>query len=403
MRKLIVLSLDAMFDADLAWGDTAPFWQDFLKNSAGCTQVKTVFPSLTYPAHVTLMTGCRPMTTGIGQNQPFQPCRAPENRVWYWEEDDVRVPTLFHAVKAAGGDSAAILWPVTGKSRVIRWNFPEVLALPGENQVMKMLRYGTPGWILKMEMKHGKKRKSTGQPDLSDYAMILLQDLLRTRRPTLSCVHLVDLDEMRHQHGVMSPEAMAANARNAARVEAVWKQMQETPGYEDAILCVVSDHGQADITRTVRLQHELHKRGLYGVQVQSCGMSAYLFASEEKAQAAANLIQAEGEALGVAHVYDRQELDALGCAQGPVMAVEACPETVFADALDERKREKATHGFGPGHAAENCLLLARGKGINAGTYLPPIPMEDVAPTLAGLMGIALPTAEGKDHSKELLK
>ncbi len=403
MRKLIVLSLDAMFDADLAWGDTADFWRDFSARSAGCTKVKTVFPSLTYPAHVTLMTGCRPGVTGVGQNQPFQPCRAPENRVWYWEEGDVRVPTLFDAVKAAGGDSAAILWPVTGKSRVIRWNFPEVLALPGENQVVKMLRYGTPGWILKMEMKHGRKRKSTHQPDLSDYAMILLHDLLRTRRPALSCVHLVDLDEMRHQHGVFSPEAMAANVRNAARVEEVWKLMRQTPGLEDALLCVVSDHGQADITRTVRLQHELHKRGLYGVQVQSCGMSAYLFASEEKARAAARLLHSEGEALGVAHVYDRQELDALGCAQGPVLAVEACPGVVFADALDERKREKATHGFGPGSAAENCLLLVRGKGIKAGAYLPTIPMEDVAPTLAGLMGISLPGAEGKDHSKALLE
>ena len=63
------------------------------------------------------------------------------------------------------------------------------------------------------------------------------------------------------------------------------------------------------------------------------------------------------------------------------------------------KREKATHGFGPGHPAENCLLAVRGRGIREGVTMPAMPMRDVAPTLAGLMGIRLPQAVGEDHSQ----
>ncbi|MBR7175170.1 MAG: hypothetical protein IKD50_12175, partial [Clostridia bacterium] len=74
----------------------------------------------------------------------------------------------------------------------------------------------------------------------------------------------------------------------------------------------------------------------------------------------------------------------------------------FTDGLDENKREKATHGFGPGHKAENCLFAVMGKGVKAGYELPSMPMRDVAPTSAGLMGIPLPTAKGRDHSRELL-
>ena len=89
----------------------------------------------------------------------------------------------------------------------------------------------------------------------------------------------------------------------------------------------------------------------------------------------------------------------VGCVAGPDLAVEAAPGVVFADGLPQAKREKATHGFGPGHPAENCLLAVRGRGIREGVTLPEMPMRDVAPTLAGLMGVRLPQAEGTDHSR----
>ena len=43
-----------------------------------------------------------------------------------------------------------------------------------------------------------------------------------------------------------------------------------------------------------------------------------------------------------------------------------------------------------------------GKGIRSGVQLPSMPMRDVAPTIAGLMGISLPAAKGMDHSPEIL-
>ena len=103
-------------------------------------------------------------------------------------------------------------------------------------------------------------------------------------------VHLVDLDEMRHHHGVDSPEARQAMARNEARVERVWRAMQETPGMEDALLVLVSDHGQADVNRTVCLADVLREAELDGfVQVQSGGMSAYLFGGAEVLSQAADV------------------------------------------------------------------------------------------------------------------
>lgn len=405
MRKCVLLSLDALYKEDLSRFGEGSFLGDWLAHAAVCTQVKTVFPALTYPAHTTLVTGCDPASHGIGQNQPFQPGISAENRAWYWDAAKVKRPSLFDAVAGAGGRCASILWPVTGKSRAIRWNFPEVLALPGENQVLKMLQYGSAPWILRMELLHGRKRVSIHEPHLSDYATLLACDVIRRHQPELTAVHLVDLDEMRHRHGTHAPEAGEALDRLAGRVETVWQRMQRTPGMEDALLALVSDHGQADVTRTVNLTRALAQAGMgdsFGVQ--SNGMSAYLIptAADAQSEPLAAYLRGHGEALGVAHVYDRRELDRLGCIAGVALAVEAAPGVVFSDGLPQAKREKATHGFGPGHPAENCLFAVRGRGIREGAALPAMPMRDVAPTLAGLMGVPMPRAEGHDHSAELL-
>lgn len=405
MRKCVLLSLDALYDADLAHFAPGSFLGDWLAHAAVCTQVKTVFPALTYPAHTTLVTGCDPATHGIGQNQPYQPGVDAPMRAWYWDARQVKRSSLFDAVSAQGGRSASILWPVTGKSRAIRWNFPEVLALPGENQVLKMLAYGAAPWIVRMELLHGRQRVSFHEPHLSDYAAILACDVIRRHQPDLTAVHLVDLDDARHHTGTHSAEASAALDRLAARVEHIWQQMQQTPGMADAFLALVSDHGQADVSRTVNLTEALRPAGLTAsFGVQSNGMSAYLYPSTPNADPAplAAFLAENAAALGIAHVYPRTELDALHCISGPVLAVEAAPDVVFSDGLPQAKREKATHGFGPGHPAENCLLAVRGPGIRQGTMLPAMPMRDVAPTLAGLMGVPMPQAEGKDHSALLL-
>ena len=401
--KVVLLSLDAAFDQDLPLLREQPFFGEFLAHASGCLHVRTVFPALTYPAHTTLITGTDPCRHGIGQNQPHRPELEPSMRPWYWEAAEVKVPSLFDAVKEAGGACASILWPVTGKTKSIRWNFPEVLALPGENQTWKMLRYGTPLWILRMELRHGSQRVSLREPHLSDYATILLKDVIASHAPDLSAAHLVDLDDTRHHTGVNNRETRQAIKRLDRRAKEVWDVMRLTPGMEDAALCLVSDHGQGDVRQTVCLGEALERLGLGSAfSVQSNGMSAYLFlrqadGEEHLPELEAFLRQHLAE-LGASKLYGPRELSAMGAVKDVPLAVEAAPGVVFEDGLPQAKREKATHGFGPGHPAENCLFALRGPGIKEGVWLPDMPMRDVAPTLAGLLGVELPQAQGVDHS-----
>ena len=405
LRKAVLVSLDAFFDADFQYLRPDGGLSAMIREGTVCRQVKTVFPALTYPAHVTLITGCDPADTNVGQNQPFQPDTPGPQRVWYWERKFIAVPTLFDAVRTAGGKSCSVLWPVCCKNPAVRWCFPEVHPLPGENAVLKILRYGTPLFVVGSERRFGSLRSGISEPGLSNYASAITLRAIRKKKPDLTAVHLIDLDEMRHHHGTFSPEAVDAIHRNEDRLTEFRRALQETPGMEDALLIAVSDHGQSDISVTVNLTGLLQKLGLseeFGAQ--SNGESAFFFALRENAdpERAMALLSEHREEAGISRFYSRQDLDRLHAVGGVSFACEAADRVVFSDRLDENKREQATHGFGPGHKAENCLFTVWGKGVRAGLELPSMPMRDVAPTIAGLMGIPLPTGKGTDHSREIL-
>jgi len=83
-------------------------------------------------------------------------------------------------------------------------------------------------------------------------------------------------------------------------------------------------------------------------------------------------------------------------------AVDGEVGVAFEDDMPEAKLEKATHGYGPGHPAENCLFFLSGTGIMPGARIPHMPMQDVAPTLADWMGLPLPDAVGRSRRDEMV-
>lgn len=405
MRKVLLVSLDAFFEPDIDLLPPNGAISRILHEGTWCRKVETIFPALTYPVHVTMVTGCEPEETGVGQNQPFQPDIPKGRRHWYWERKYIRVPTLFEIVREAGGRCCSILWPVNCKNHSVSWCFPEVHPLPGENTVLKVLRFGTPPYILAGEKRFGHLRKGIEEPWLSDYAAALAGDTIRRRQPDLTALHLIDLDHTRHHCGTFSPEAAEAIRRLDHRVGDLIRVMESTAGMEDALLVLVSDHGQADITKTVNLKEAMNRLiPEIPLLPQSNGMSAYFFPEKEipDPDSLIPLLEEHQEELGISHVYSGTELKRLHAVSGPVLAAEAAEGVVFSDSLDPEKREKATHGFGPGHPGDMCFFAVYGRNIRQGMELPSFPMKDVGPTIAGLMGLPFPTAKGTDHSAEIL-
>jgi predicted AlkP superfamily pyrophosphatase or phosphodiesterase len=397
--RLLLISLDGLWEKDFSLLVGLPYIGQMIRSGVSCANVQTIYPALTYPVHATILTGCRPDLHGIAHNQPFSPDLTPAYRPWYWEASQIKRPTLHQLIHEKGGNTASILWPVTGKSPYIHWNFPEVLALPGENQTLKMLHYGSALWILAMEARYGRQRKSIHQPDLDDYAALLAEKLLLSRRPPdFLSLHLVDCDEMRHLYGADSPEAKESIRRLDRRVGKLLTALDRRRLGSDTVVAIVSDHGLFDVSRSVSLDDALQKAGLGGIcRAQSTGMGAYLhFASSaaDNMERILMFLEENRNSLGILRIYNTQELAKMGAGQEIRLAVEAAPDVAFVDDLALEKRAKATHGFGPGHPAAQCLFVLKGPGIRKGEILPNARMEDIAPTLMRALSYNMPSAQG---------
>ena len=388
--RLCMISLDAVAKPDADRLLSLPALSALAKGGVFCDNVRTVYPTVTYPIHTSLVTGCYPDAHGIGHNQPLQPDTPKNMRAWYWDVGEVRVKTLHQAAREKGMDVASILWPGSGKNRRdIRRNFPEVLPLPGENAVVKMLQYASPVWILRMELLYGKTRKSIRQPDLDDYAALLCEKLYASRRPPeVLTVHLVDCDAMRHRCGTDSEEAHAAMERLDQRVGRIVEAVKRAGLYEDTLFCVVSDHGQQDAPHGIMLDAEL--RAACGARAQSLGMGAYVFGDD--LTAAWRALDRHREEWGVGRILGEEELRALRAPENVRLAVDAKPGYCYIDAPGETRGE---HGFSLDCPQARTLLWLSGPGIAKGRRLDRADLVDIAPTLAKALGLSLPGAEGR--------
>ena len=73
-KRVMIVSFDAVGAKDLEYLQTLPNFQRFFEQAALCSHVNSVCPSLTYPAHTSIVTGRMPKNHGIEQHKnPAQP------------------------------------------------------------------------------------------------------------------------------------------------------------------------------------------------------------------------------------------------------------------------------------------------------------------------------------------
>ena len=414
--RLVIISLDAVFAADAEFLLSLPNLGELAGEGVFCERAQTIYPSLTYPIHVSLLTGCYPDRHGVGHNEPFNPHLKSGRRPWYWDERYIQVETLFSQASCAGRDCAALLWPVTGHSRHIRYNLPEALALPGENQVLKALRYGSTGWLLRTELAYGRRRRGKGRAALDDYVTLLAETLIarqyapgerlgrahdvlpapsgrQKHMPDILALHLAECDEARHRHGTFSSQAREALERLDTRVGRVLEALRSREAREDTVVCVVSDHGHADVSGTLPLDAWLAANRV-PARAQTLGLGAYLRLNRGDYHPVLNALRENMEQLRIRHVYTREELRGMNAPEDVLLAVE--PEECIEYVDDENAlAHAATHGFGPDHPAAQCLLWLSGPMFRRGARLPACNLVDVAPTLARAAGLSLPQAQGR--------
>jgi predicted AlkP superfamily pyrophosphatase or phosphodiesterase len=428
---VLMISIDGMkpeyvTQAD-AHGLRVPTLRGLMRDGVYATGVTGVWPTVTYPSHTTLVTGVAPAEHGIDSNTLFDPERAFDG-AWYWYAQQVRVPTLWQAARAAGLGTASVGWPVTVGALGIDYLIPEYWrggspgATTGPSDRALIAALCRPDGLLD-EMQQrlgpymmGNETSVAGDEIKTTYAV----DILRRHKPAFMTLHLSSLDQTEHETGPFSPQANATLEAIDAMVARLAAAAREAD--PSTAILVVSDHGFAQLTHHVNLTIPFLKAGLIqmsddadsdsddrsivGWKAQlwlAGGMAAVMLhdpGDEQAAQQAGALLRklAADPNNGIAAVLDRGEIKKRGGFPDAAFVVvfklgyyAGTEET--GDLVTPIDGPHGGHGFSPEFPEMRSSFFLAGPGIARHRDLGLIDMRQIAPTVAALLNVPLPTAK----------
>jgi predicted AlkP superfamily pyrophosphatase or phosphodiesterase len=425
---VILISIDGLkpeyvLDAD-AHGLKIPALRRFLRAGTYATGVHGVVPTVTYPSHTTLITGVSPARHGIYANTTFDPLRK-NSGGWYWYAEDIKVPTLWDAAADAGLVTANVHWPVSVAAR-ITWNLPQYwrAGTPDDRKLLRIL--ATPGLLDALEKELGPYADGidetiTGDENRAKFAARLIE----LKNPAFATIYLTALDHEQHASGPFSAQSNATLERIDAAVAAILASIQRTYG-DRAVVCIVSDHGFVATDKALNLAVAFRNAGLieFGPPAASSASSSEQIKSwkamiwgaggssaivlHDKNDAAtkskvADLLArlAADPVNGIDRIVPESELRARGGFSGAAFLVALRPGYVTGDAVSGEIVTPSTsirgmHGYWPDQPEMNASFFILGPGIPAAHSLGLIDMRAIAPTLAQILGLPLPSAEGKN-------
>ena len=427
-QPVLLISIDGMRPDYVTQADDhhlrIPALRHIMASGAYAEGVIGNLPTVTYPSHTTIVTGVWPDQHGILNNQRFDPERKLAG-AWFWYADLIKVPTLWSAGQAAGLHTASVGWPVTVDSNAIDYNIPEywrtpslgVPANPDDRLLINSISrpYGEVTRIAARTdtpFMMGNDTSIAGDEVKTIYSL----DILKQHRPDFMTIHLSSLDAEEHLHGPFSAEANADLESLDGMVQRL--ASQELANYPEAIVVIVSDHGFASVEKDVNLAVPFIQAGLIRIGQNSRGASSVVswqaepwpagcvapiilhdpsdMATQDKVKQLLRDLAAD-PSNGIDAVLDHGATAQLGGFPDATFLVTFkvgyCNGGGLAGPLVTPAFEAGAHGYNMATTPEmRSSLFMMGKGIAVGRDLGLVDMRRIAPTLAKLLNVALPTA-----------
>ena len=405
--KVILLSVDALSTSEWEQIQCLPNFKRIMDNGTYSNQLISVYPTQTYTVHTTMVTGNYPDKHGIYNNHFLQPFVKAEKQAFFWYQHQIKSPTIYDLVKENKLKTCGLLWPVSGKSS-IKYNLPEILALENESQVLKVLKNGSPLYIMNMERLFAKQRVGNEQPYLDEHIKRCLIYTIKNQKPDLSIVHLVSLDAAKHQHAVESSEVYKA----LENMDRIIGEILDAANDEFTIF-LVGDHGHFTIDKVVHLNNLLQDANLldgetkqWRAYIQSMGGSAALHVKEgdrEAEKLALQILNDNRDLCGIEEIYNISQLEELHFGYDCKYVIEGKIGYSYKEDLGEvlvqdfkaLGKKYATHGYNPNKDNYSCIFMTMGNGINKNQKIGQINMVDIAPTISHVMGLEFYPCDGE--------
>jgi predicted AlkP superfamily pyrophosphatase or phosphodiesterase len=408
-----------------ARGMKLPYLRSMIQNGAYAEGVIGVWPTVTYPSHTTLLTGVYPAVHGIYNNLEFDP-QMRYSGAWHWYASQIQSPTLWKVAHGAALSTASIGWPVSVGATDVDWLIPEfwrtadpsaasnpadrllLAALARPDTLIQQLEPSAGPYMM------GNDTSIAGDETKTRYAL----EVLRRYKPAFMTLHLSSLDDAQHAHAPFSPEA----DRTLESIDGMVARLAAAAVANDpsAVLVVVSDHGFMNIAHYVNLYIPFIEAGLIQATVNAQtkapvitswkaqpwmagGMAAIMLQNsgdrqtEQQVRALLGKLAAD-PANGIAEILDRDA----------IARREAFPDAAFLVVLKpgyytgpatsgsliaEIPGNRGSHGFSPEYPEMRASFFAMGVGIAHHRDLGVIDMRQIAPTVADILKVPMPTAK----------
>lgn len=407
-KYTIIISVDSLSSPDMELISLLPNFREFISHASMCDNVTSVYPSLTYPAHGTIVTGNYPVNHGIVNNTFFAP--GSKVKKWYCKEEYINGNTIIKEYLKKGKKIASLLWPITGKSG-IQYNLPEAFKISRfEPQFFEILRNGTASYCLELLIKFGKIVKKIKQPELDDFIQASLLHTIKKYRPDLTLVHFLDIDMSRHKYGYAAPEAFRAMERVDQRIGELITTLKSQGIYDETAIIILGDHSQIDVHTPIYLNERFMDDGYIKIKhgkitdwklyAKPCDGSCYIFISDDMSEEFKDeiyeyLYRIQGEKKsGISKIYTGEEAGKFGATDKCSFMLEARIGYYFAENREDRVF-KAAHGYLPTIPSYQTVFMASGCGIKKNVQVSNISLVDEAPTIAKLLGIELGNTNGR--------
>ena len=421
-KYAIVISEDAMIYEDLAVLKELPAFGSIWDKAAIIRHNRSIYPTLTYPCHTSIRTGCYPDRHGVVNNE--QTILTEVSSKWEHFNHIVRVPDIFDRAKAHGLTTASVFWPVTGNHPHIDWlvdeywpqdetqDEAECFADAGANEAtMEIVRSN-------IHFSRGHARK---HPWNDEFINGCACDIISRFQPNLLMMHPGNVDGYRHDAGVFSNKAIHGLHECDLWLSDILQALDQAGIREQTNVFVVSDHGQIDVRGNVHPNVLLRRSGLidvnpdgsvrdYRAMCKSTGASCQVWLKDpqdkavwEKTREVLEAACREG-AYGIERVYTVEETEEMEHLSGGFSFILETngvysfgndwrePVIRGADTSDY-KLAHGTHGYHPDKGPQPTLL-AFGPDIRAGARVEKARIIDIAPTVAASLGFDMPDTDG---------
>ena len=417
-KYMVVISFDAVSSEDVEILKNLPNFKNLIENGSWIKNVESVYPTLTYPAHATIVTGKYPNNHRIIDNTIFKV--GDFNPSWYWYRNKIKGDTLYDLASKKGLTTCSLLWPVTGKAN-ITYNMPEIFPVkPIHNQLFMSATAGSLKFQLDINKRFGNIRKGIEQPYLDDFVLEAAKYTIKKYTPNLMFIHFTDVDTNRHNYGYRNEVIDAALLRHDRRLGEIVEALKDRGIYNECSIVALGDHSHLDVYKVIKLNELFRRDGLIKVNnkgkvldykciCKSLDGSCYIYLKNTNDKETIEKIKDIVKDLPIDFILEGDEIKEVGGDENASLMIEAKRDYYFADdmygeVIEEVKDEevgvkphryKATHGYSPKKENYTTFFIGSGRGFKKGKVIDRGSLINHGPTLGKILGVEFKDIDGE--------